>query len=425
MKKVLSVLLAAAMVMGMSVSAFAASWTSGENGTVYTGVNSVVEFSNWAYIVRNGKAVAESTNDFWHDDGKALSLQAGDDIYFPLEWASDADDAAKLHASDLLATIDTFKNCDQADDGDPYTGPIDANWSINILGDDGYVDSAEIYSIPASATTTPWGMSVVPAANTDGSFDGNMVGAKYVKVSIADEFVTTSTTTIEFKFDLYLADGIYESEHVVVEATYGNAANGGTVSYTHTNNAAAIARWTAPAKKGTAVFDFSDKVYFTVDMLASESVILNLSTAYNKNVDALFSNKADMDFYNFKGSKDAFYREGELFIPADEDTFVYEILSDADDKNPELVAVDAEYDDEYTVAGVNKEFEGWVIDTDELGYYVIVDEELVVEEEEVVEAPVVEDNKANPETGANDFVGAAVALAVVSVAAAGALALKK
>ncbi|MBQ9970312.1 MAG: NPXTG-anchored protein, partial [Oscillospiraceae bacterium] len=33
--------------------------------------------------------------------------------------------------------------------------------------------------------------------------------------------------------------------------------------------------------------------------------------------------------------------------------------------------------------------------------------------------------KANPETGAADFVGAAVAMAVVSVAAAGALALKK
>ena len=69
--------------------------------------------------------------------------------------------------------------------------------------------------------------------------------------------------------------------------------------------------------------------------------------------------------------------------------------------------------------------DGWVIETKELGYYVVADEELVVAEEEVEAKPEVEADKANPETGAADFVGAAVAMAVVSVAAAGALALKK
>jgi hypothetical protein len=62
------------------------------------------------------------------------------------------------------------------------------------------------------------------------------------------------------------------------------------------------------------------------------------------------------------------------------------------------------------------------IDANE-GAYALVSADLEVEveaEEEPVEA-----DKANPETGAADFVGAAVAMAVVSVAAAGALALKK
>ena len=68
--------------------------------------------------------------------------------------------------------------------------------------------------------------------------------------------------------------------------------------------------------------------------------------------------------------------------------------------------------------------DGWVIETNELGYYIVSDIELEIEAEEEVEAEV-EADKANPETGAADFVGAAVAMAVVSVAAAGALALKK
>ena len=89
----------------------------------------------------------------------------------------------------------------------------------------------------------------------------------------------------------------------------------------------------------------------------------------------------------------------------------------------ELVEVEAEWVEEYEVNDVEIA-DGFVIKTKELGYYVVSDVEAEIEAEAEVEAPV-EADKANPETGAADFVGAAVAMAVVSVAAAGALALKK
>ncbi len=416
MKKVLSVLLAAAMVMGMSVTSMAADqiWGAGTTGTVYSNVDDVVKFWDRAFVVHTD-GTSETINA-----GKVMPLEAGDDVYFPLLWENSAADLISANTKD--ATAKTFEAVNKATAGYHYAGPIDSTWSINILCDEYYVDAASVYSVKSTENKTPWGTDVV-AFNNYTNHEA-MVGTKYIKVEISDEFVSTAKT-IEFDFTLYLADGVHKTDKVIVDATYNGTVNGGEVSYTHTNNAAAIAKWTAPAKKGTAVFDFSDDCYFTVDMIPEEKVILNLSTAYNKYVDKLFDYNADLDFYNFKGSKDAFTKEGELFIPADDDTFIYQILSDADDKEPEVVAIEATYDDEYTIAGVNKEFEGWVIETDELGYYVVSDVELVIEAEEVVETPVVEDNKANPETGANDFVGAAVALAVVSVAAAGALALKK
>ena len=64
------------------------------------------------------------------------------------------------------------------------------------------------------------------------------------------------------------------------------------------------------------------------------------------------------------------------------------------------------------------------------GAFVLVDADADLDWEdttrkEVVVEDTTSSDKTNPNTGANDFVGAAVALAVVSVAAAGALAFKK
>ena len=377
MKKVLSVLLAAAMVMGMSVASFAAdySWTVGGVNEIEEAVNEVIEFDGGVYVVRDGKATPYAA-------GTELSLKPGDDLYFHL----------------------LKKGTKEA-----YTGDMDADWSINIKGNE-YVDGASIYTVPEKAADMPaW----APA-----SFSAK---AKLVKVAIVDDLDTTAlTNTVKFK--MYIADDDTDAitNKVSFEAKFANIGEK-TVDFEWINDVDEAAIWkVAKDKKGTAIFDFENDAYVTVKMISEEKVVLNLSTAYDKAIDKEYNEyDADLSFYNFKGTKDTFTKTAELLIPADEDTFIYEIV------DGELVEVEAEWVEEYKLEGTNKEYEGWLIETKELGYYVVADEELVVAEEEVEAEPEVEADKANPETGAADFVGAAVAMAVVSVAAAGALALKK
>ena len=292
-----------------------------------------------------------------------------------------------------------------------YTDVIDSKWSINIKGNE-YVAAASYYSATDAdkdgVYTTVWGEKFAAPY-------------KYVKVELVDDFDSTSAKTV--KFEMYIADEDYkncETEHIIVNVSFNNKVeNINKVDFDHTNDADVASTWkVAKNQKGIATFDFDSEAYFTVKMISEEKVVLNLSTAYDKAVDKLFDYEADLSFYNFKGSKDEFTKVGELFIPADEDTFIYEVV------DGELVEVEATWTDEYTITDVTKEYEGWVIETKELGYYVVSDVEAEIEVEAEVEAPV-EAEKANPETGAADFVGAAVAMAVVSVAAAGALALKK
>jgi len=74
----------------------------------------------------------------------------------------------------------------------------------------------------------------------------------------------------------------------------------------------------------------------------------------------------------------------------------------------ELVALDAKYD-------ADEDVDAYVFNYTGAGVLVITDEEIVLAAEET----------KNPDTGANDIVGVAAALAVVSLVAAGAVSLKK
>ena len=170
------------------------------------------------------------------------------------------------------------------------------------------------------------------------------------------------------------------------------------------------------AGKGTASFCFFKEAYVVAKMNPEEEVIFSYDNTYDKDLDKAYNYDADILSYNFKGTKDEFNRAADVIIPADDDTFVYEVVGG------KVVEVEAEWVKDYEVIKGTK-VDGWVIETNELGYYVVSDVEAEIEAEAEVEAP--EADKANPETGAADFVGAAVAMAVVSVAAAGALALKK
>ena len=116
-----------------------------------------------------------------------------------------------------------------------------------------------------------------------------------------------------------------------------------------------------------------------------------LNLAYNVDFDtevAALDNTANMDFVTFEGEP-TFNRNGKLYIYADADTYLYQV------KDGKLVAVDAEYDEDY---------EAWTLTTRTLGRYVISDKELeeqvITDGDEDTSSSTTEDGgKKNPDTG--------------------------
>lgn len=299
-----------------------------------------------------------------------------------------------------------------------YTGNIDKNWSINLIEKDGSVSDliakAELYK----ATATDY-------ASYSKYTDEIMPNAVYLKVTLKKEWKTVSNETL--KYYVYIANNNNSKKTNQVWVSGKYAPSYRTVDFTWTNNANEASLWKAK-ENGVAVFDFADKVFFTVKMYKGETMYLDLSTAYDKAIAGDMGVDAD-SFYKFDNTNANFARAGELVIVTNDDTLVpYEI-----DEDGNFVELDADYVTNYAIAHTNQKVNGFRFDTKQLGNYVLSTEELGTEE---VEEPAPDEEpapevkpentgKQNPNTGAEDFVGLAVSLAVVSVAAAGALALKK
>ena len=122
---------------------------------------------------------------------------------------------------------------------------------------------------------------------------------------------------------------------------------------------------------------------------------------------------SDIDCYDFVGTP-KFATKVRVIIDGDSNAYLYEYNKNTGD----ITAVDAEYTSD-----------GWSFTTKNLGTYILAEEEYEggnVKKEEVEDKePVSAPDKTNPGTGANDMVGVAAALAVVSLVAAGAVAFKK
>ena len=344
-------------------------------------------------------------------------------------------------AEDVYATVN-LKEIDATDDvvGKPvvdqqgtvldyghYTGKIDKNWSINLIekstGVAELIEKAELYK----ATATDY-------ASYSEYTDEIMPNAVYLKITLKDTWKTVDKETLTYY--VYVADNESgkQTNEVWVSGTYVNN-DWEYVNFDWTNDASVAKLWKVKkGENGTAVFDFADKAFFTVKMYSGESMYLDLSTAYDKAIAGEMDAEAD-SFYKFDNDNANFSRTGELIIVTSDSSLVpYEI-----DEDGNFVEVDAKYVEDYAIAHTNKKVDGFVFSTKTLGNYVLSTEELGQEEKPVeetpaepvtpseptTETPAPETSKPNPETGAEDFVGLAVSLAVVSVAAAGALALKK
>ena len=310
-----------------------------------------------------------------------------------------------------------------------YTGNIDKNWSINLIekstGVAELIEKAELYKATA-----------VDYTSYSKHTDEIAPNAVYLKITLEDEWKTTSSETL--KYYVYVANNksnTQKTNEVWVSGKYANT-DVREVSFDWTNDASKPGLWKVKNGNGIAVFDFADKAFFSVKMYEGETMYLDLGTAYDKAIAGEMDAEAD-SFYKFDNTNANFARTGELIIVSDDDSLVpYEIDADGN-----FVKVDAEYVENYAVAHTNQKVNGFVFNTKQLGNYVLSTEELGEEEEPaepaeepdekpapaepVEETPAPETNKPNPNTGAEDFVGLAVSLAVVSVAAAGALALKK
>ena len=541
MKKVLSVAMASAMVLGMGANAFAISYSTGSNEKADWPDN--FQFDGSLFVTdKDGKLIEESTTEL--NDNEAVNFEPGDVIWMPLyaddqvkydyiynegddeldavtgvkvdvvdvqlsqrtfwkngdKWyvSGTNDDAtanlvgwlpaeegttdihfAKVDVKDIptevkydgedrkvaknseryyvgttrYTNVDEFKKAaamnganayvtvnlegvDGTDDSASkpinsgkvveyghYTGNIDKNWSINLIekstGVAELIEKAELYK----ATVT----DVASYARYGADIETNAV---YLKITLEDEWKTTTSETL--KYYVYVANNnnkAQQTNEVWVSGKYENT-DVREVSFDWTNDASKPGLWKVKEGNGVAVFDFADKAFFSVKMYEGETMYLDLGTAYDKAIAGEMDAEAD-SFYKFDNTNANFARTGELLIVSDDSSLVpYEIDADGN-----FVKVDAEYVENYAVAHTNQKVNGFVFNTKQLGNYVLSTEELGEEEEvteeptteePVVEEPVVEEtNKPNPNTGAEDFVGLAVSLAVVSVAAAGALALKK
>lgn len=154
-----------------------------------------------------------------------------------------------------------------------------------------------------------------------------------------------------------------------------------------------------PDVKATGSFKFGAEAYGEVNVFKNDKYFAGFDT--DPNMDIIKANPdADVRFVNLMGS---FNQNMALELYADEDQFVYEI------KDGKLVKSSLKWD---------KDVYAWTGKVRTLGTYVISDIEL----KDAVKA---EDETKNPNTGANDVVGVAVALAVVSLVAAGAVSIKK
>ena len=304
-----------------------------------------------------------------------------------------------------------------------YTGNIDKNWSINLIE----ASSTDVEELVAKAEL--YKATAADYHSYKGFADDIVPNGVYVKITLKDSWKFVDEETV--KYYVYVASNKTgdETNKVWVEGNYANN-DFEYVDFTWTNDASKAKLWKVKkGENGDAVFDFADKAFFTVKMYSEESMYLDLSTAYDKAVAGEMDVEAD-SFFKFDNENANFSRTGTLLIASDDESLVPYSIEDG-----ELVKVDAEYVENYAIAHTNKKVNGFVFKTKQLGNYVLATEEIAEEvEPEDDEKPAEEnkpaeevkpDTKPNPETGAEDFVGLAVSLAVVSVAAAGALALKK
>lgn len=254
----------------------------------------------------------------------------------------------------------------------------------------------------------------------DVSFDTVKVnGSKQlvVKISVADTF-SAKEVDVDGIITIYTRNGatINGADSFEVDVD-------GYMSYGEPDNASDYFTVTTPVVNFDGCTDvelyFDDGIYFAVNARNQKDLFLRYNSEI---VDSIYDKyyDADLTFVNFDGNDKTFLRTGTLYIPysmGDKAPFIYERTSNG------LKLIKDAY---------NKDEEMFVIKTKTLGNYVISDIELKdttidnsTSSKPDTTKPTPNTGVDNPDTGANDFVGLAVALAVVSAGAIGVVSFNK
>ncbi|MEG0017444.1 MAG: hypothetical protein RR724_01775 [Hydrogenoanaerobacterium sp.] len=377
MKKVLALVLAVVLAFGMTTVAFAATSTKAYDAEVWDDLYTID--SDWLTKVDNNDLRSNTT--YYYEVAYAKSE------------ASDAKDPTKPMDSGMMSKISTYSSL---------------RIRTDVTDGAGYISSRPAFVVK--------GVKGIKASNgtivENFSNNGRKVNTALVSFTTANKF-NKEAADLNFTFD------VYKGGNVVPSFVNNPMIFNGSVGYKTTD---AKGSFTVPKEGAIVNFEGQEKieayfgdtdVHFDVDAKDQKNLYLRLVTKDDALTDKFPD--ADLKVYKFEGNNKTFRRTGKLTIPADM----------VENKDGKLVApVIYNYESgKLTInkdAKYNSDAACFEIKTNKLGNYVVSAQELKVTEEPATDAPVepVAPGTAvpNPDTGANDFVGLAVALAVVSVA---------
>ena len=360
MKKIFATALAAVMTVSLTSVAFAETERgfvlgynelgsgTGDGTLVYADLDDDGSYEKYTSL--SALASAASSN--------GGVLEAGTKVYVPILLWTDTDDDGEVEDGELTQPT--------SDDIKGYK--VYADWKVGDVDDDPEIKYVKFQK---DGTNYSYGYAAVvyiPETTSAKDFDlaGTLAIAK--TSSKADDAIDQN----KFDFDITYASSakIYED----FDGTETLEDGGGIVEFAD--------------DCGEIDIEFGDETaLFTVDVTGQGKLNLAWNTDFNKEV-ADLDKSANMDFVTFEGNP-SFNKNGTMYIYADVDTYLYEV------KDGKLVAVDAEYDEDY---------EAWTFKTRTLGAYVISDKELeeqvITDGDEDASSSTTEDGgKENPDTG--------------------------
>lgn len=375
MKRFVSALIAGAMILGMSVSAFASDtviFGKGEADKNRDFDLTTINFSHVKIYHEDG-----SVDAYDHTESADIEVVAGDVLYFA------------MNGKDGVTNI---------------MGPADEDWRIRVRNPK-YVESADFYvakDTKVAATVDSLWVKVV-VSNDFNSYEKDNLDMWFYVEDSENKANKTGTVKVMLKFADYDEVTLYSNEVKSIVPLKLNTL------YTLADD----------VKSAKVVFSYDD-MYFTVPMYADDKFVVNeISTEYNKKMSIALD--TDVEVVNIVTNADVYNL---MFESSKDNKVVYEVNQGV------LVNANAEYVEKFEP--VKDEFilaDGYILNNVSDSEWVILDNgiEVPIKEEtkEEVKPSIPSTDKVNPETGAGDFVGMASTMAVMTAVAGAALLIAK